>query len=30
LKPGEQFPDVDLPDPTGRERTLSEVAAEIL
>jgi peroxiredoxin len=26
VKPGEQFPDLDLPDHTGRQRTLSEVA----
>ena len=26
MKPGEQFPDLDLPDHTGRPRTLSEVA----
>jgi peroxiredoxin len=27
VKPGERFPDLDLPDHTGRQRTLSEVAA---
>ena len=27
MKPGERFPDLDLPDHTGRQRTLSEVAA---
>ncbi len=26
MNPGEQFPDLDLPDHTGRQRTLSEVA----
>lgn len=26
MRPGERFPDVDLPDHTGRDRTLSEVA----
>ena len=26
MKPGERFPDLDLTDHTGRQRTLSEVA----
>ena len=26
MKPGERFPDLDLPDHTGRDRTLSELA----